>query len=52
MFQVYMWEESATKKSHVTVIDLLEPGDQIMADGGFDTEDDVPTGVTLNIHHS
>ena len=31
------------------ILDLLEPGDQIMADRGFDIEDDLPTGVTLNI---
>ena len=28
--------------------DLLEPGDQVMADQGFDIEGDLPSGVTLN----
>ena len=31
------------------ILKLLEPGDQVMADRGFDLEDDLPTGVTLNI---
>ena len=31
------------------ILDLLEHGDQIMADRGFDIEDDFPTGITLNI---
>ena len=31
------------------ILDLLEPGDQIMADRGFDIADDLPSGVTLNI---
>ncbi len=28
---------------------LLEPGDDVMADVGFDIEDDMPIGVGLNI---
>ena len=31
------------------ILKLLEPGDQVMADRGFDLEDDLPAGVTLNI---
>ena len=31
------------------ILDLLEPGDQIMADRGFDIADDLPSGVTLNL---
>ncbi len=31
------------------ILKLLEPGDQIMADRGFDLKDDLPAGVTLNI---
>ncbi len=31
------------------ILDLLEEGDQIMADRGFDIADDLPAGVTLNI---
>ncbi len=31
------------------ILSLLEPGDQLMADRGFDIEDDMPEGVTLNI---
>jgi hypothetical protein len=31
------------------ILKLLEPGDQIMADRGFDIEGDLPAGVILNI---
>ena len=31
------------------ILDLLEPGDQIMADRGFSIENDLPPGVSLNI---
>ena len=31
------------------IFDLLAPGDSIMADKGFDIEDILPNGVTLNI---
>ena len=31
------------------ILDLLEPNDQIMADRGFDIQDDPPNNVTLNI---
>ncbi|CAB4005346.1 Hypothetical predicted protein, partial [Paramuricea clavata] len=31
------------------ILDLLEPGDQVMADRGFEIESDLPSGVTLNI---
>ena len=31
------------------ILDLLEPNDQIMADRGFDMQDDLPNNVTLNI---
>ncbi|XP_066285064.1 uncharacterized protein [Branchiostoma lanceolatum] len=31
------------------VLDLLEPGDNVMADRGFDITDILPPGVTLNI---
>ena len=31
------------------ILDLLEPNDQIMADRGFDIQDDLPNNVTLNI---
>ena len=31
------------------ILRLLEPGDQVMADWGFDLENDLPAGVTLNI---
>jgi hypothetical protein len=31
------------------ILDILESGDQVMADRGFDIESDLPSGVTLNI---
>ncbi len=31
------------------IFNLLEPGDDVMADRGFDIEDDMPSGVGLNI---
>ena len=31
------------------ILKLLETGDQIMADHGFDIKGDLPVGVTLNI---
>ena len=31
------------------IFNLLEPGDNVMADRGFDIEDDMPSGVGLNI---
>ena len=31
------------------ILNLLGPGDQVMADRGFDIQGDLPTGVTLNI---
>ena len=31
------------------ILKLFEPGDQVMADRGFDLEDDLPAGVKLNI---
>ena len=31
------------------ILELLETGDQLMADRGFDIENDLPDGVTLNI---
>ena len=31
------------------ILNLWEPGDQVMADRGFDIQGDLPTGVTLNI---
>ena len=31
------------------ILKLLEPGDELMADRGFDTESDIPDGVLLNI---
>ncbi len=31
------------------MLDLLEEGDQIIADRGFDIADNLPAGVTLNI---
>ena len=31
------------------ILDLLQPGDNVMADRGFDIEADMPTGVELNI---
>ncbi|XP_057299245.1 uncharacterized protein LOC130629884 [Hydractinia symbiolongicarpus] len=31
------------------IYDLLEPGDSVMADRGFELEEDLPDGVTLNI---
>ena len=31
------------------ILNLLEPGDDIMADRGFDIENDLPKDVTLNI---
>ena len=31
------------------IFNLLEPGDEIMADRGFGIEDDLPAGVSLNL---
>ena len=31
------------------ILKLLEPGDELMADRGFDIEGDIPNGVSLNI---
>ena len=31
------------------ILNLLEPGDQVTADRGFDIQGDLPTGATLNI---
>ena len=31
------------------ILSLLEAGDQVMVDRGFDIESDLPSGVTLNI---
>ncbi len=31
------------------ILNLLEPGDELMADRGFDIEANMPNGVTLNI---
>ena len=31
------------------ILNLLEPGDDLMADKGFDIEDEMPQGVNLNI---
>ena len=40
-------DKKITKDSGI--LPLLEPGDQIMANRGFDIADDLPCGVTLNI---
>ena len=34
---------------HCGILDLLEPGDSLMADKGFDIEEDLPRDVSLNI---
>ena len=34
---------------HCGILDLLEPGDDLMADRGFEIDDYLPQGVTLNI---
>jgi hypothetical protein len=31
------------------ILNLLEPGDHVMPDRGFDIENDIPAGVGLNI---
>jgi hypothetical protein len=31
------------------ILKLLEPGDEVMADRGFEIENDLPPGVSLNI---
>ena len=31
------------------ILDLLEPGDEVMADRGFEIENDLPPGMSLNI---
>ena len=42
--------ELVTRKSLTCgILDLLEPGDEVMADRGFDIESDMPNGVLLNI---
>ena len=40
-------DKKLTKDSGI--LSHLEPGDQLMADRGFDIEDDMPEGVILNI---
>ena len=40
-------DQNITK--HCGVLQLLEHGDSVMADRGFDFSDDLPEGVTLNI---
>ena len=43
----------AHKRQKITndcgILNLVEPGDEIMADRGFDIEADIPSGVLLNI---
>ena len=34
------------------IFNLLEPGDEVMADRGFGIEDDLPAGVSLNLPNS
>ena len=40
-------DKQITKESGV--LSLLDPGDNVMADRGFDIESIMPTGVSLNI---
>jgi hypothetical protein len=48
--KLYAGRMSDKKITHdCGILDLLEEGDQIMADRGFDIADDLPAGVTLNI---
>lgn len=40
-------DQNVTK--HCGVLQLLEHGDSVMPDRGFDISEDLPEGVTLNI---
>ena len=41
--------EASTKDCGILILTLLEPGNDVMADRGFDIKEDMPDGVSLNI---
>ena len=50
VFKLYVGRITDKKITHdCGMLDLLEEGDQIIADRGFDIADNLPAGVTLNI---
>ena len=52
LYQMCMYAGRSSDKQitkHCGITELLEPGDDVMADRGFEVEDLLPEGVSLNI---
>ena len=41
--------ETSTRDCGILILTMLEPGNDVMADRGFDIKEDMPDGVSLNI---